>query len=270
VRILVGNAAGGQIDIIARLIGQWLSERLHQSFIIDDRPGAAGNLATEAVVRAAADGHTLLMAYAGSAINAALFDKLNFDFIRDIAPVASVNRIPLVLEVNPSFPAKTVPELIAYARDNPGKLDIASPGNGTAPHMAGELFKMMAGLNMVHVPYRGSPPMLTDLISGQIKVAFDGVSTSVEHVRAGRLRALAVTTATPTAALPDVPTVGDFLPGFEASGFAGLCAPGTPPPRSPKGSTGKSTPLSPIPRSERVSRTSASRCLRDRPPTSAS
>jgi tripartite-type tricarboxylate transporter receptor subunit TctC len=230
VRILVGNAAGGQIDLIARLIGQWLSERLHQSFIIDNRPGAAGNLATEAVVRAAADGHTLLMAYAGSAINATLFDKLNYDFIRDIAPVASINRIPLVLDVHPSFPAKTVPELIAYAKANPGKLNMASPGNGTAPHMAGELFKMMAGLNMVHVPYRGSPSMLTDLISGQIQVAFDGMSTSVEHVRAGKLRALAVTTATPTAALPDVPTVGDFLPNFEASGFAGVCAPKNTPP----------------------------------------
>jgi tripartite-type tricarboxylate transporter receptor subunit TctC len=225
VRVVVGNAPGGQIDLIARLIGQYLSERLHQPFIIDNRPGAAGNIATEAVVRAPADGHTLLMAFGGSAINATMFDKLNYDFIRDIAPVAIVNRIPLVLVVHVSFPAKTVPELIANAKANPGKLDLGSPGNGTAPHMAGELFKMMAGVDMVHVPYRGSPPMLTDLISGQVQVAFDGMSTSIEHVKAGRLGALAVTTSAPTAALPNVPTVGDVLPGFEASGFAGICAP---------------------------------------------
>jgi tripartite-type tricarboxylate transporter receptor subunit TctC len=225
VRIIVGVPAGGQIDISARLIGQWLSERLGQPFIIDNRPGAGGNIGTEAVVRAPADGYTLLMAYAGSAINASLFDKLNYDFIRDIAPVATINRIPLVLEVHPSFPARTVPELIAHAKANPGRLNIASPGNGTAPHMAGELFKMMAGVNLIHVPYRGSPPMLTDLLSGQVQIAFDGMSTSIEHIRAGRLRALAVATTARSPALPDIPTVSDFVPGFEASGWAGVCAP---------------------------------------------
>jgi tripartite-type tricarboxylate transporter receptor subunit TctC len=225
VRMIVGVPAGGPIDISARLIGQWLSERLGQQFIIDNRPGAGGNLATEAVVRAPADGYTLLVAYASSAINATLFDKLNYDFIRDITPVASINRIPLVLEVHPSFPVKTVPQLIAYAMANPGKVNMATPGNGTAPQVAGELFKMMAGVNMVHVPYRGSGPMLTDLLGGQVQVSFDGLSSSIEHIRAGRLRALAVTTAARLEALPGIPTVGDTVPGYEASGWCGAVAP---------------------------------------------
>jgi tripartite-type tricarboxylate transporter receptor subunit TctC len=225
VRIVVGVPAGGPIDISARLIGQWLSERLGQQFIIDNRPGAGGNIGTEAVVRAPADGYTLLLAYASSAINATLFDKLNYDFIRDIAPIASINRIPLVLETQPSFPAKTVPEFIAYAKADPGKVNMASPGNGTAPHVAGELFNMMAGVNMVHVPYRGSGPMLTDLLGGQVQVAFDGLSSSIEHIRVGRLRALAVATTTRLEALPDIPTVGDSVPGFEASGWCGVGAP---------------------------------------------
>ena len=225
VRIVVGVPAGGPIDISARLIGQWLSERLGQQFIVDNRPGAGGNVGTETVARAPADGHTLLMAFASSAINATLFDKLNYDFIRDIAPVASINRIPLVLETNPSFPARTVAELIAYAKANPNKVNLAHPGNGTAPHVAGELFKMMAGLNIVVVPYRGSGPMLTDLLGGQVQVTFDGLSSSIEHIRSGKLRALAVATATRLEALPHIPTVADSLPGFEASGWCGIGAP---------------------------------------------
>jgi tripartite-type tricarboxylate transporter receptor subunit TctC len=225
VRIIVGVPAGGPIDISARLIGQWLSERLGQQFIIDNRPGAGGNLATETVVRASPDGYTLLLAYASSAINASLFDKLNYDFIRDVTPVASINRIPLVLEAHPSFPAKTVPQLIAYAVASPGKVNMATPGNGTAPQVAGELFKMMAGVNMVHVPYRGSGPMLTDLLGGQVQVSFDGLSSSIEHIRAGRLRALAVTTAARLEALPDIPTVGETVSGYEASGWCGVAAP---------------------------------------------
>jgi tripartite-type tricarboxylate transporter receptor subunit TctC len=225
VRIVVGAPPGGPVDISARLIGQWLSERLGQPFVIENRPGAGGNTATEAVVRAPADGHTLLLAYASSAINATLFDKLNYDFTRDIAPVASLNRIPLVLEVHPTFPAKTVLELIAYARENPGKVSLASPGNGTGPHVAGELFKMMTGVNVVHVPYRGSPPMLSDLLGGHVQVAFDGLSSSIEHIKAGKLRALAVATARRLDALPDVPIVADAIPGFEASGWCGVVAP---------------------------------------------
>jgi tripartite-type tricarboxylate transporter receptor subunit TctC len=225
VRIVIGIPPGGPLDFSARLIGQRLSERLGQPFIIDNRPGAGGNLGTEAVVRAPSDGHTLLLAFAANAINASLFRTLNYDFIRDIAPVASINRIPIVLAVHPSFPAKTVPELIAYAKANPGKVDIATPGKGTGPHLAGELFKMMAGVDMVHVPYRGSGPMMPDLLSGQVPVAFDAASSFIAHIRAGRLRALAVATATRLEALPDVPTVAETVPGFEASGWCGIGAP---------------------------------------------
>jgi tripartite-type tricarboxylate transporter receptor subunit TctC len=225
VRIVIGVPAGGPLDVSARLVGQRLSERLGQPFIIDNRPGAGGNIGTEAVVRAPADGHTLLLAFAANAINASLFKELNYDFIRDIAPVASINRIPIVLAVHPSFPAKTVAELIAYAKANPGKVDMATPGKGTGPHLAGELFKMMAGVDLVHVPYRGSGPMMPDLLSGQVQVAFDAASSFVEHIRAGKLRALAVATATRLEALPDIPTVGDSVPGFEASGWCGLGAP---------------------------------------------
>jgi tripartite-type tricarboxylate transporter receptor subunit TctC len=225
VRIIIGVPPGGPLDISARLIGQRLSERLGQQFIADNRPGAGGNLGTEAVVRAPADGHTLLLAFAANAINASLFSTLNYDFIRDIAPVASINRIPIVLAVHPSFPAETVPELIAYAKANPGRVDMATPGKGTAPHLAGELFKMMSGVDMVHVPYRGSGPMMPDLLSGQVPVAFDAASSFIEHIRAGKLRALAVATATRLEALPDVPTVGETVPGFEASGWCGIAAP---------------------------------------------
>jgi tripartite-type tricarboxylate transporter receptor subunit TctC len=229
VRIVVGFPAGGTADIMARLMGQWLSERLGQPFVVESRPGAGSNLATEAVVRAAADGYTLLTVSTTQAINATLYERLNYNFIRDIAPVASIASTPLVMEVNPSVPAKTVPEFIAYAKANPGKLNLATPGIGTPPHVAGELFRMMAGVNLVHVPYRGTGPMLTDLIGGQVQVAFDPLPASIQHIRAGKLRALAVTTATRSDALPDVPTVGEFLPGYDASGWYGIGAPkGTP------------------------------------------
>jgi len=225
VRIIVGFAPGGPTDIFARLIGQWLSERLGEQFIIENRPGASTNIATEAVVNAPPDGYTLLLTTAANTINATLFDKLNFNFIRDIAPVASIVRTFYVMEVNPAVPVKTVPEFIAYAKRNPGKINFASPGSGTPQHVSGELFKMMTSVEMVHVPYRGSAPMLTDLISGQVQVSFDNMASSLVHIRSGRLRPLAVTTVTRSVALPNVPTVGDFVRGFEASGQFGLGAP---------------------------------------------
>jgi tripartite-type tricarboxylate transporter receptor subunit TctC len=225
VRMAVGFAAGGAPDLAARLVAQWLSERLGQQFIIENRPGAGGNIATEAVVDAPADGYTLLMAGLQNAVNATLYEKLNYDFIRDTAPVASVSHENYGMEVHPSFPARTVPEFIAYAKANPGKLNMASPGNGTGPHMAGELFKIMAGVDMVHVPYRGSPPALTDLLAGQVQLMFSPMSSSIEYVKAGKLRALAVTSATRSTVLPDLPTVGEFVPGYAASGWFGVCAP---------------------------------------------
>jgi tripartite-type tricarboxylate transporter receptor subunit TctC len=225
VRMIVGFPAGGQADMVARLIGQWLQERLGQPFVVENRPGAAGNIAAEAVVRAVPDGYTLLMATAAVAINATLYDKLNFDLLRDIRPVASIIRVPLVLELNPLVPAKTVPEFIAYAKANPGKISMASPGIGTASHMAGELFKMMTGVEMLHVPYRGDAPALTDVMGGQVQVIFGNMPPSIEHVRGGKLRALAVTTTMRSAALPDVPTVGEFVPGYEASNWVGIGAP---------------------------------------------
>jgi tripartite-type tricarboxylate transporter receptor subunit TctC len=229
VRIIVGFAAGGPTDLYARLIGQWLAERLGRPFLIENRPGAGGNIATESVVSAAADGYTLLLVAAANTINATLYDNLNYTFIRDIAPVAGILRTFYVMEVNPSVPAKTVPEFIAYAKANPGKVNMASAGSGTPQHVAGELFNMMAGVNMLHVPYRGAAPALTDLLGGQVQVMFDNLTSSIEHIRTGKLRALAVTTAVRSVALLDVPTVGDFLPGFEASGLYGLGAPkGTP------------------------------------------
>jgi tripartite-type tricarboxylate transporter receptor subunit TctC len=225
VRIIVGFAAGGPTDLYARLIGQWLAERLGRPFLIENRPGAGGNIATESVVNAAADGYTLLLVAAANTINATLYDNLNYTFIRDIAPVAGILRTFYVMEVNPSVPAKTVPEFIAYAKANPGKVNMASAGSGTPQHVAGELFNMMAGVNMLHVPYRGAAPALTDLLGGQVQVMFDNLTSSIEHIRTGKLRALAVTTAVRSEALLDVPTVGDFLPGFEASGLYGLGAP---------------------------------------------
>src|ERR1700676_2211481 len=225
VRIFVGFAAGGGPGIPARWRPQWLSERFGQQFIIETRPGAGGNIATEAVVEAPADGYTLLQAGLQNAVNATLYQKLKYNFIRDMVPVASISHENYGMEVHPSFPAKTVAEFIAYAKANPGKLNMASPGNGTGPHMAGELFKIMAGVDMVHIPYRGSPPALTDLLAGQVQVMFSPLSSSIEYVRGGKLRALAVTTAARSEALPDLPTLGDFVPGYEASGWFGVGAP---------------------------------------------
>ena len=225
VRLVVGFAAGQAIDILARLIAQSLSERFGQQFIVENRPGGGGNIATEAVVRAPPDGYTLLAVGSNNMINAPLYEKLNFDFIRDIALVASIYRVPQVMEVNPSFPAKTLPELIAYAKANPGKINFASAGNGSVAHVTAELFKMMAGVNMQHVPYRGAAPALTDLLGGQVHLMFDNMPSSIEHIRAGRLRPLAVTATARLEGLPDVPTVADFLPGFETSAWAGIGAP---------------------------------------------
>jgi tripartite-type tricarboxylate transporter receptor subunit TctC len=213
------------VDVFARLIGQWLSERLGQPLVIENRPGAGGNLAAEAVVRATPDGYTLLMVGSNNAFNVTLYDNLSFDFVRDIAPVASIYRGPAVLEVHPSFPAKSVPELIAYAKANPGKVNMASAGVGTPQHVYGELFKMMTGVDMLHVPYRGGGPALTDLLAGQVPLMFDTLATSIEHIRAGKLRALAVTSATRSEVLPGIPTVGDFVPGYEGTGWQGLGAP---------------------------------------------
>jgi tripartite-type tricarboxylate transporter receptor subunit TctC len=225
VHVIVGFAPGQAIDIAMRIIGQRLSERLGQQFIIENRPGAGGNIATEVVVRAPPDGYTLLAIGSNNMINATLYQKLSYQFNRDIAPVASVYRVPQVMEVNPSFPAKTVPEFIAYAKAHPGEISFASAGNGSVAHVTGELFKMMAGVNMLHVPYRGAPPALTDLIAGQVHVMFDNMPSSIEHIRAGRLRPLAVTATTRLDALPDVPPLGDFVPGFETSAWAGIGAP---------------------------------------------
>ena len=230
VRLIVTFAAGGSPDIIARLMGQWLSERLGQPIIVDNRPGAAGNIGTEIGVRAPPDGYTLLMALSVNAINASVYNNLSFNFMRDTAPVASIASTPLIMEVNPSVPAKTVPEFIAYAKANPGKISMASGGKGAPGHVAGELFKMMAGVDMVHVPYRGDALVLPDLISGQVQVYFGVMPASLGYIRAGKLRALAVTSATRQEALPDVPTVGEFLPGFEARGWYGIVVPKATPP----------------------------------------
>jgi tripartite-type tricarboxylate transporter receptor subunit TctC len=225
VHVVAGFPAGSAPDILARLMGEWLSERLGQPFIVENRPGAASNIATEAVARASPDGHTLLLVVTANTINATLYDRLNFNFIRDIIPVASVVRNPLVMEVNPSLSVKTVPEFIAYAKANPGKLSFGSTGNGSTPHICAELFKTMTGVNMVHVPYRGSPQALTDLIGGQVQVMFDIMATSIEFIRTGKLRALAVTTTARQEMLPDIPTVGEFVAGYEASGWAGIGVP---------------------------------------------
>src|SRR6516165_6595290 len=217
--------AGGPNDIVARLLGQCLSERLARPFVIENRPGAGGTVGTEVVVRASPDGYTLLHVSTSHPINATLYDNLSYNFIRDIVPVASITRMPLVMEVNPSFPAKTVPEFIAYAKANPGKINMASGGIGTSTHVAGELFKMMTGVSMAHVPYRGTAPVITDLLGGQVQVYFDPITGSIGYIRAGKLRALAVTTATRSDALPDIPTVGEFAPGYEATQWYGIGAP---------------------------------------------
>jgi tripartite-type tricarboxylate transporter receptor subunit TctC len=225
IRVIVPQAAGGAADISARLIGQWLSGRLGQPCTIDNRPGAGGNIGTEAVVTSEPDGYTLLLAGSFNAINATLYDKLSFNFIRDIAPVAGIMRNPLIMAVHPSIPAKSVVELIAYAKANPGKLNFGSAGNGSPQHMAGELFRMMAGIDIVHVRYRGSAAMLTDLLRGEIQLAFDPILSSLEHIKSGKLRALAVTTATRSPALPDIPTVGESVPGYESVGWVGIGVP---------------------------------------------
>jgi tripartite-type tricarboxylate transporter receptor subunit TctC len=225
VRIVAGFAAGGGVDVTARLIGQWLAGRLGQSFVIENRPGAGGNIGTEAVVNAAPDGYTLLLATVPNAVNASLYEKLNFNFIRDTAPVAGIIRVPMVILLNPSVPATTVPEFISYAKANPEKLNMASAGNGSAPHMAGELFKMMAGVNLVHIPYRGQGPALTDLLGGDVQVLFATAPGTTDYIRTGKLRALAVTSAARAEVLPELPTVADFVPGYEASQWYGLAAP---------------------------------------------
>jgi tripartite-type tricarboxylate transporter receptor subunit TctC len=229
VKLVVPYTPAGVTDILARLIGQWLTERLGQSFVVENRPGASTSLGTEAVVRAAADGYTLLLVSPANAVNATLYEKLSYNFIRDIAPVASIGRGPNVMVINPGTPARTVPEFIAYAKANPGGINMASPGAGSSQHLSGELFKMMAGVAMTHVPYRGGAPALTDLIGGRIQVYFAATASSMEYIRAGKVRALAVTTTTRSPALPDVPAMGEFLPGYEASAFYGIGAPaGTP------------------------------------------
>jgi tripartite-type tricarboxylate transporter receptor subunit TctC len=225
VRLLVGFAPAGTTDIHARLIAQWLSERLGQQFIVENRPGAGSNIGTEVVVNAPPDGYTLLLVGASSAINATLYEKLNFNFLRDITPVAGVISIPFIMAVNPSVPAKTVSEFIAYAKANPGKINMASGGNGTAGHLSGELFKMVAGVNTVHVPYRGEGPALTDMLGGQVQVMFGTMPATIEYIRAGKLRPLAVTSARRSELLPDIPTVNDFVSGYEASAVQGLGAP---------------------------------------------
>jgi tripartite-type tricarboxylate transporter receptor subunit TctC len=225
VHLISSFAAGGPNDLLARLIGQWLSERLGQPFIIDNRPGAGGNIGTEVAAKAAPDGYTLLLVAPANVVNVTLYDKPEFNFMRDIAPVGGLTRVPEVMEVNPSFPARTVPEFIAYAKANPGKINMASGGNGSAAHVAGELFQIMTGIDMVHVAYRGLAPALTDLLAGQVHVIFDSVPNSIAHIRAGRLRALGATTAARLEALPDIPTVGETVPGYEASALAGVGAP---------------------------------------------
>ena len=230
VRIVVPFPAAGLSDLVTRLVGQWLSEHLGVPFVIENRPGAASNLGTEIVVNAPADGYTLLNLSSANATNATMYEKLNFNFIRDIAPVASLVRFPYVIEVNPSVPVHSIPELIAYAKANPGKLSVASAGTGTPAHIAGELFKQMTGVDMLHVPYRGAALALTDLLGGQVQVMIDNMAASLEHIRAGRLRALAVTTAARLDTLPDVPTVAEFVPGFEASSMNGIGAPKRTPP----------------------------------------
>lgn len=228
VKLVVGYAAGGVNDVLARLMGQYLSERLGQ-FVVENRPGAGSNIATESVIRAAPDGYTLLLASTANAINATLYDKLGFDFARDIAPVAGICRVPNVMLLNPSVPARTVGEFIAYLKANPGKVSMASAGNGSPQHVAGELFKMMAGVDMVHIPYRGGAPALTDLLAGQVQVYFSSVASAIQYIRADKLRALAVTTAKRSDLLPELPTLAEFLPGYEASPWYGLGAPkGTP------------------------------------------
>jgi tripartite-type tricarboxylate transporter receptor subunit TctC len=225
VRIVLGFPPGGPSDVLARIIGQWLSDSLAQPFIIESRPGASGNIAAEAVIRSAPDGHTLLFVVPGNATSDALFDKLNFNFIRDTAPVAAISHGPLVMAINSAIPVQTVPEFISYAKERPGQVNFASPGNGAVIHLCGELFKILTGVSMVHVPYRGNAPALVDLIAGQVQMMFADTPSSIEHIKAGKLRALAVTSSARSEILPGVPTVSEFLPGFEAGNWFGIAAP---------------------------------------------
>ena len=224
-RILVGFAAGGNFDLVARIIGQWLSEHLHQPVVVENRAGAGSNIATEAMIRAPADGYTLLLGGAVNAVNATLYDKLSFNFTNDAVPVAGVVRFPNVVTVSPSFPATTIPEFITYAKAHPDKLNQGSSGNGTTQHLAGELFKMMTGVSFMHIPYRGASQAITELLGGQVQVLFEPLPASIPFIKAGKLRALAVTTAVRSEALPEVPTIAEFATGYEASGWTGLCAP---------------------------------------------
>jgi tripartite-type tricarboxylate transporter receptor subunit TctC len=225
VRVIVGYAAAGPTDIAGRLLGQWLSQRLGQQFVVEDRPGAGSNIATEFALHAPPDGYTLLLATQSNAVNATLYKDLSFDYMRESAPIAGLMRAPSVMEVNPSVPAKTVPEFIAYAKANPGKINMATAGNGSPPHMFGELFKTMAGVDLAAVAYRGGGPALVDLLAGQVQVMFEGITSSIEYIKAGKLRALAVTSATRSPILPDIPTVGEFVPGYDATGWFGVAAP---------------------------------------------
>jgi tripartite-type tricarboxylate transporter receptor subunit TctC len=270
VRIIAGFPPGGGSDILARLTGQWLSERLNQAFIVENRPGAGSNIATEAVVRAPPDGYALLIVQASNAINATLYEKLNYNFIRDMAPVAGLIRAPNVLEVNPRFPAKSVPEFIAYVKANPDKISMASSGIGGSVHLSGELFKMMTGVNMVHVPYRGDAPAVTDLIAGQVQVMFGSMPGSIEHIRAGKLRPLAVTTAVRSETLPDIPTVEDYVPGYEASAWWGIGVPKNTPAEVIEKLTRRSTPRSPTPSSRGTLPIWVARRYRAHPPISVS
>jgi tripartite-type tricarboxylate transporter receptor subunit TctC len=270
VRWIVGFAPGGATDIIARLMGRWLSERLGQPFVIENRPGAGTNIATEAVVRAPADGYTLLLVGPTHATNAALYEKLNFNFARDIAPIASISRDPNVMVVNPLLPARSVPEFIAYAKVHPGEINMASSGNGTSVHLAGELFKMMTGINMLHVPYRGAGPAIADLIGGQVQVMFASMLSSIGYLRSGNLRALAVTTATRSEQLPEVPTLGDFVQRTRRADSLASVRPNTHPLRSSRSSMEKSMLRSSIRKSRRSLRNWAARCFRARQPSSAS
>jgi tripartite-type tricarboxylate transporter receptor subunit TctC len=270
VRMLVGAAPGGGTDITARLLGQWLSGRLGRPFVIENRLGAGTSIATEAVVKAAPDGYTLLVFDASPAINTNLYNNLSFVFLRDIAPIAGIMRVPSVVMVHPAVPVKTVPEFIAYAKTNSTQLHMGSGGIGVPSHLAGELFKMMTGVEMIHVPYRGLAPALTDLLGGQVQVLFGSLTSSIEYIRAGRLRALAVTTTTRSEALPDLPTIGEFVPGYETSQWYGIGAQKTRRPKSWTRSTGRSTRASLIRRSRKGLPTLAARDLRSHPPTSAS
>jgi tripartite-type tricarboxylate transporter receptor subunit TctC len=270
IHLIVGFPAGGQVDIIARGAAQWIGEQLGQTVVVENRPGAGGNIGAETVIRAAPDGYTLFFATAANAVNASLFEKLSYDFARDITPISPINRITLMWETNPEFPAKSMAELIAYAKANTGKVDVGSPSVGTPPYLGVDLLKMMAGIDVVHVPYGGENQMVTDLLGGQLKVAVGGISASIGHIRAGKVRPLAVLTPERSEALPDVPTVAETVPGYAASGWSGIVAPKGTPPRLSTRSMVRSRSRKPIPSSKNGSPISASPCWRSHRPSSPS